>query len=491
MKSTVIFSTKNQNSYAYDTKSKYLFYIHPILNLIWQYALYEKNQIKEIVSQTNHISDADFEYYYQKYLFLQEHGIFSEIDSDRLLTGRVTKDIVEKNLANLNQLVFQVTNDCNLKCKYCCFGDLYNGPEIKTQYMDISTVHSIFSFLIPYWKQRSSLCKNTINIGFYGGEPLLNISLIKEIISYCKQVQERENIEFEYSMTTNATLLPRYIDYLVEHRFNLLISLDGNEYHDSYRVDKNNHSTFQRVFNNIKYVQVRYCEYFKENVYFNSVLTDKSSVEEIHDFIYKNFQKTPLIEPVSTTDLKDSEIANFKQISQEYNEDIELLRERGDFSNIGKEIGRFFYYNLNNSFHHYADLLYKMNSSIYKKVPTGTCLPFWKKMYITSRGDIMVCEKIAMSHIWGHVEPNKVFIDFERIIQQYNMYFDGIRERCQKCYRFDTCPVCIFQLKMEKDKPLCPYSISQDSFKNYLSNMVDILERDHQLFYKFNDLIFA
>ena len=153
MKSTVIFSTKNQNSYAYDTKSKYLFYIHPILNLIWQYALYEKNQIKEIVSQTNHISDADFEYYYQKYLFLQEHGIFSEIDSDRLLTGRVTKDIVEKNLANLNQLVFQVTNDCNLKCKYCCFGDLYNGPEIKTQYMDISTVHSIFSFLIPYWKQ--------------------------------------------------------------------------------------------------------------------------------------------------------------------------------------------------------------------------------------------------------------------------------------------------------------------------------------------------
>lgn len=491
MKSTVTFATKEQHDYVYDTKNKYLFYIHPVLNLISREETYDKNRVKEIVSQSNSINDSDFEYYYQKYLFLKEQGFFSKMEPDTLLTGRVTKEIIEKNLANLNQLVFQVTNDCNLKCKYCCFGDLYNGPEIKTRYMDMNTVHSVFSFLIPYWRQRNSLCKNTINIGFYGGEPLLNISLIKDIVAYCEQVEDRENIEFEYSITTNATLLPRYIDYLVEHGFNLLISIDGNETHDSYRVDRNNHPTFHRVFDNIKYVQERYGEYFQEKVYFNSVLTDKGSVEEIHDFLYKNFQKIPLVDPVSTTDLKESEINNFKQIRQEYDEDIQLLRMRGDFSNVGKEIGRFFYYNLNNSFHHYADLLFRSESSIYKKIPTGTCLPFWKKMYITSTGEIMVCEKIAMSHIWGHIESDKVLIDFDKIADQYNLYLDGIRERCQNCYRFDTCPVCIFQLKIEKDTPLCPYSISEDFFKDYLSHIIDVLEKDHQLFYKFNELIFA
>ncbi len=385
-----------------------------------------------------------------------------------------------------------MTSDCNLKCKYCCFGDLYNGSEIKTGYLDMNTVRSVFSFLIPYWKQRDSLTKNTINIGFYGGEPLLNISLIKEIVSCCEQLRGQEGIEFEYSMTTNATLLHRHIDYLVEHGFNILISLDGNEYHDSYRLDRRNQPTFQRVFNNVKYIQGKYSVYFKENVYFNSVLTNRSSVEEVHDFIYKNFQKYPIIEPVSITDLKDSEMASFEQISQRYEESVELLWKRGDISNIGKEIGRFFCYNLNNSYRHYADLLYiDEESSIYKKIPTGTCLPFGKKMYITVSGKIMVCEKIAMSYIWGHTDTNDVFLDFEGIIQKYNAYFDKIRERCQKCYRFTTCPVCIFQLKLVSDEFMCPYSISEDAFNEYLSNIVDVLEEDYLLFFKFNDLVFV
>lgn len=146
MKSTVIFSVKSQNSYAYDIKSKYLFYMHPILCLIFQYEQYEKMRLKEIILQENSISDVDFEYYYQKYEFLKDYGFFSEIDSNILLEGRVTKEIIEKNLANLNQLVFQVTSDCNLKYKYCCFGDLYNGSEIKTGYLDMNTVRSVFSF---------------------------------------------------------------------------------------------------------------------------------------------------------------------------------------------------------------------------------------------------------------------------------------------------------------------------------------------------------
>lgn len=491
MKSTVTFLTKEQNNYAYDVQNKYLFYIHPIISLINQCEEDDKDRIREFVMGLKSITNDDFEYYWQKYLFLKEQGFFSEIPSQELLTGKVSLHIVEENLKNLNQLVFQVTSDCNLKCRYCCFGDLYNGPEIKMQYMNMNIVHNIFTFLIPYWKQRSSLHKDAINIGFYGGEPLLNIDLIKNVVNYSKEIQSREGIVFEYSMTTNATLLSRYIDYLVEYKFNLLISLDGNEQNDSYRVDQHNHPTFHRVFRNIKYVQERYHDYFETNVYFNSVLTDRSSVEEIHNFIYTNFQKVPLIDPVSTTDLKNSEIANFKQMYKDYNEDIELLQERVSSSIIGKEIGRFFYYILNNSYHHYADLLCNIDLSIYKRVPTGTCLPFWKKMYVKSNGDIMVCEKIAMSHIWGHVESEGVSIDLERIVQQYNLYFDRIRERCQNCYRFDTCPVCIFQLEIANNIPLCPYSISKEAYKKYLLNMIDFLEKDYNLFYKFNSLIFS
>lgn len=65
------------------------------------------------------------------------------------------------------------------------------------------------------------------------GEPLLNPQFIKEVISY---LQERKSsLKFSYTMTTNGISLDKYIDYLIEKGFDLLISLEGN----SYRVYKN------------------------------------------------------------------------------------------------------------------------------------------------------------------------------------------------------------------------------------------------------------
>ena len=415
MKSTVVFSV-GENSYAYDSKNKYLFYLHPFFEIILQYKGNNKNAFKHI-----NVSDEEIEYYYRKYKFLKRHGFFSEIEPSSLLNGAITKDMIKFNLTNISQIVFQVTNDCNMKCLYCCFGDLYNGAKQKISYMDIDMVHNVFSFLIPFWKYRKSSSLDTINIGFYGGEPLLNISLIKDIVSYCHQIQEKENIKFEFSMTTNATLLPKYIDFLVEHQFNLLISLDGNEQHSIYRVDRKNRPTFHKVFRNVQYVQERFKDYFQKKVFFNSVLTNKSNVLDVHRFIYNSFHKVPLIDPISTTDLKASKQVDFNYLSQKYEENVELLQERIHYSNIGKEIGRFFYYNLNNSFHHYMELLYSDDNFIYNRLPTGTCLPFGKKMYITSDGQIMACEKIAMSHILGHVSSQDFTIDLDKIADLYNL----------------------------------------------------------------------
>lgn len=66
-------------------------------------------------------------------------------------------------------------------------------------------------------------------------------------------------------MTTNAMLLDRYMDYLVEKGFHLLVSLDGDKHGDSYRVDKCGNSSFERVMRNVKRLQTNYPKKNREN----------------------------------------------------------------------------------------------------------------------------------------------------------------------------------------------------------------------------------
>jgi len=67
-----------------------------------------------------------------------------------------------------------------------------------------------------------------IIIGFYGGESLLNFQVIEKTVNYCKNMGA-DHLEFNFNITTNAVLLDKYADYLVENNFKILFSLDGDE----------------------------------------------------------------------------------------------------------------------------------------------------------------------------------------------------------------------------------------------------------------------
>lgn len=85
-------------------------------------------------------------------------------------------------------------------------------------------------------------------------------------------------------MTTNAVLLEQYMDFLVKNNFEILISLDGNKYNDSYRVFKNGNSSFDTVISNIDKLYSSYPAYFIQNVKFNSVLHNRNSVKDANTF---------------------------------------------------------------------------------------------------------------------------------------------------------------------------------------------------------------
>ena len=217
-----------------------------------------------------------------------------------------SSEAIKMNLANLRQLLIEVTDACNLQCKYCGYGDLYaNYDKREAKLQQFANVKLLIDHLSDLWRSEYNTSYNkNITVGFYGGEPLMNMRLIKETIAYLESLQD-VNVSFSYNMTTNGVLLDKYMDFLVEKNFKLLFSLDGNEYNSGYRVDKQGKGSFSKVFPNIKLMQSTYPDFFDKNVNFNAVLHDRNSVEDVFSFIKQEFGKTPRVAELNTNGLSE------------------------------------------------------------------------------------------------------------------------------------------------------------------------------------------
>ena len=127
---------------------------------------------------------------------------------------------------------------------------------------------------------------NTLRIGFYGGEPLLEFDLIKCCVEYIEQKSSDKNINFY--ITTNATLLtPSVIDFLVQNNFQITISFDGpKEIHDNQRrYADSGMGSFDTVVKRLEYLHQKYHEYYIEKVNINMVLNQGYKYKSISDFM--------------------------------------------------------------------------------------------------------------------------------------------------------------------------------------------------------------
>ena len=307
---------------------------------------------------------------------------------------------IEYSLANLKQLVFEVTDACNLRCKYCAYADLYEGYDQRENLkLPFQKAKLIIDYLYEYWEKRYCIEVNDpITIGFYGGEPLLNVPFIQQVINYIESLNPIGK-KFHYNMTTNAILLDRYMDFLAENEFRLLISLDGDEKGQSYRVDTKGKNSFDKVLANIQLLRSKYPSYFEHYVMFNSVLHNRNEVESTYRFIKDKFGKEPMISPLNNSGVRKDKLQEFYQAYQNVATSIQKANNCEALKNElfikSPETGalvNYIYHHTGNVFNDYNDLLLGREGSSFP--PSGTCIPFSKKMFITVKGRILQCEKI-------------------------------------------------------------------------------------------------
>lgn len=169
---------------------------------------------------------------------------------------KTSKETIIYNLSNLRNIIFESTERCNLNCLYCAYSSFYQDYDNRQgKNMSFVMAKTIIDYLHNFWKNcyREGVNKDT-TISFYGGEPLLNIEFIKQIIDYTESLEKVGRI-YSYAMTTNGMLLDKYMDFLAEKKVIIMISLDGGKFAHSYRVDHSGKNSFTRVFRNIKQLQ--------------------------------------------------------------------------------------------------------------------------------------------------------------------------------------------------------------------------------------------
>jgi uncharacterized protein len=190
---------------------------------------------------------------------LAEHqisGVLGELQSlDIVSRGPVGLDAQAPTVAELplTTVVLNVNTGCNLSCTYCYKEDL--AVPAAGAKMSLSTAVDAIEMLIA-----QSPDQPRYNIVFFGGEPLSNLALIREVVSYAEKRAGELGKRIDFSLTTNATLLnERTIDYLDSHRFGIAVSIDGpRAIHDRNRITVGGQGTYETVARKVAMLLSRY-----------------------------------------------------------------------------------------------------------------------------------------------------------------------------------------------------------------------------------------
>jgi uncharacterized protein len=124
-----------------------------------------------------------------------------------------------------------------------------------------------------------------------------------------------------------------------------------------------------------------------------------------------------------------------------------------------------------------------------KRIPTASCLPFDRKVYLTVNGKILPCERIGHSNAFGHVNEDGVTLDVAKVAETTNQHFDTVRDMCAGCYNVDTCDVCYFTIgkRLGCESGQCASFMTREEFSKALATQVTELEASPLYYAKIMD----
>ena len=172
------------------------------------------------------------------------------IDSGKLFAKDIYQNIAG-TLKNRNTVVkalcLLVAHTCNLNCEYCFASQgKFNGD---TGLMSFETGKRALDFLIE-----NSGTRRNLEVDFFGGEPLVNFEVCKQLVAYARSVEKQHNKNFRFTLTTNGVNVDdEVIEWANKECYNVVLSLDGRkEVNDRFRVDRAGRGSYDKIVPNFQ-----------------------------------------------------------------------------------------------------------------------------------------------------------------------------------------------------------------------------------------------
>lgn len=334
----------------------------------------------------------------------------------------------------LHFLMLQITQKCNFRCKYCHF----SGEESGYHSHNFSSINwDTAKKAIDFFGARCRDAKD-ISVIFYGGEPLLEKSLLHKCIEYCNDMFEGKNLN--YHLTTNAELLDvATAQYLIDNNVKITVSLDGpKDIHNRNRKHASDGSgTFDIVYENLVRIKQQIPDYYRK-INFNSVLDPAIDCSPVDDFFSGEIFGNAIIQTniMSPPDGKKLYLSD-EFLEAEKRDKLLFLMVR---SGMLKEsqipiIAR-----------NYFSDFYEFESKFKKKhkLPditshTGSCKPGYNKLFVSTSGKFYICEKArddSAALCLGSLEEG---FNIDKIKEICDFI---CRDKCKNCWNIRNCNVC-------------------------------------------------
>lgn len=344
----------------------------------------------------------------------------------------------------LVQVTLELTQRCNLECRYCINGKSFHQANRNGSAKDMSA--EIAKTAIDYLFSHSG---DKVAVTFYGGEPLLKYDLLKELVEYSRKKNRVERKELSFSMTTNLALMTREIaEYLASiEDFAVLCSIDGPEaIHDEHRVMHDGSGSFKKVIAGLKLLIDAYGEKASTYISINSVMTPPYTMEKFDEMqaFYRELSWLPKELSIQTTYVEieeDSELAHiFKDVHGEF-EPYEIFSPLCDWIDKQDEKKEdIFCKEYENEIYMYIHKRDISEKPIKGYSLSGCCVPGAQRLYVTVDGDYKVCERVNNAPILGNVHTG---VDIQLVQKNYlNDYLRDAAKDCAQCWAARLCRIC-------------------------------------------------
>ena len=363
-------------------------------DIIALFESYTKEYIlDEMGKKYPHVSREELENCYGQVLQLKESGKLFAPDTFEPMAGKLK----QKTSGVVKALCLHIAHTCNLNCSYCFASQgKYHGERAMMSY---EVGKQALDFLMEHSGSRRNL-----EVDFFGGEPLMNFQVVKDLVAYARSVEKERGKNFRFTLTTNGVLVDDdVIEWANRECSNVVLSLDGRkEIHDRFRVDYAGNGSWEKIVPKFqKFVEARGGrEYYMRGTFTHANPDFLKDIRQMLDLGFRELSMEPVVcaagDPSALTE-EDLPI-----VMEQYEKLAQLMLQH---DKQGKPF----------TFYHYMiDLA--GGPCIYKRI--SGCGSGTEYMAVTPWGDLYPChqfvgeERFRLGNIWDGVTNREVQEEF-------------------------------------------------------------------------------